>query len=559
MTVINGKQKMNWMRHALLGTAFASALTIALPAMGQGAATEIPRLVSKNGRHALIVDGAPFLILGAQVNNSSNYPSALPQIWPTLDRMHANTVEIPVAWQQVEPVEGKFDFSFLQTLLDQARTNHKRVVLLWFGTWKNTSPGYTPDWVKTDNRRFPRMKLRDGTDHYVHSPLFRATLEADKRAFVAMMTYLKAHDPQNTVIMVQPENETGSYRSPRDFGPEAQKLFVGPVPVELTRALGKSGGTWDQVFGKQANRAFNTWYTARYVGEIAAAGKAVKPLPMYVNAALAGPSNVPDPTGVASGGPQQDVLDIWKAGAPAIDFAAPDIYDRKSENVVQYLDKYNRPDNALMVPEIGNAVDFARFFYAAVGRGAIGFSPFGMDDTGFFNYPLGAAKLDDATMRAFSDKYAVFEGAMRDWARVAYEKPTWGAAKPDANAEGVASQSTTMGGWTITASYGEWQFGQKDWTWLKSDPAPWASQPVGGVAVAQLSADEFLVTGDHVRLNFGTAKGGADHGMMLRVEEGHFTDGKWVMDRIWNGDQTDYGINMIDRPVWLKVTMGRYR
>lgn len=541
---------MRWMRNLLLGT----ALVVSVPAFGQEA-TQIPRLESKGGRHALIVDGAPFLMLGAQVNNSSNYKAALPQVWPMLERMHANTVEIPIAWQQVEAVEGRFDFSFLQTLLDEARVNKKRVVLLWFGTWKNTSPAYTPDWVKLDNRRFPRMKLRDGSDHYVHSPLFRATLEADKRAFVAMMHYLKAHDPQNTVIMVQPENEVGSYRSPRDYGAEAQKLFAGQVPGALVKALGKAAGTWDQVFGKQADRAFNTWYTARFVGEIAAAGKAVKPLPMYVNAALAGPSNVPDPTGVASGGPQQDVIDIWKVGAPAIDFAAPDIYDRKSENVALYLDAYNRPDNALMVPEIGNAVDFARFFYAAVGRGAIGFAPFGMDDTGFFNYPLGAAKLDDATMRAFSDKYALFESGMRDWARIAYEKPIWGAAKPD---DGSA-QSTTMGGWTITARYGEWQFGQKDWTWLKSEAAPWASQPVGGVAVAQLSADEFLVTGDHVRLSFGTAKGGADHGMMLRVEEGHFADGIWVMDRIWNGDQTDYGVNIIDRPVWLKVTMGRYR
>jgi beta-galactosidase GanA len=469
--------------------------------------------------------------------------------------MHANTVEVPIAWQQVEPVEGKFDFSFLQTLLDQARVHRQRVVLLWFGTWKNTAPSYAPDWFKTDNRRFPRMKLRDGTDHYVHSPLFPATLEADKRAFVAMMTYLKQHDPQNTVILVQPENETGSYRSPRDFGAEAQKLFAGAVPAELARKLGKPAGTWEQLFGKQADRAFNTWYTARFVGEIAAAGKAVKPLPMYVNAALAGPSNVPDPTGVASGGPQQDVLDIWKAAAPAIDFAAPDIYDRDAAHVALYLDAYNRPDNALAVPEIGNAVDFARFFYAAVGRGAIGFAPFGMDDTGFYNYPLGAKRLDDATLAAFGDKYALFEGAMRDWARIAFEHPTWGTARP----EDGASQSKTMGGWTITASYGEWQFGQKDWTWIKSEPAPWASQPVGGAAVAQLSADTFLVTGDHVRLQFGSAKGAPEHGMVLRVEEGHFAGGAWVMDRIWNGDQTDYGINIVDRPVWLKVVMGRYR
>ena len=56
----------------------------ALPAM---AATEIPRLVSKNGRHALFVDGAPFLMLGIQANNSSNYPAMLPLVWPMVERL----------------------------------------------------------------------------------------------------------------------------------------------------------------------------------------------------------------------------------------------------------------------------------------------------------------------------------------------------------------------------------------------------------------------------------------------------------------------------------------
>ena len=110
-------------------------------------------------------------------------------------------------------------------------------------------------------------------------------------------------------------------------------MFAKPVPAELAKALKKPGGSWTQMFGAQADRAFNTWHTARFVDEIAAAGKAIKPLPMYVNASLAGPSNVPDPTGVASGGPQQDVLDIWKAAAPALDFQAPDIYDRDAAHV----------------------------------------------------------------------------------------------------------------------------------------------------------------------------------------------------------------------------------
>src|SRR5919107_2199625 len=118
-----------------------------------------------------------------QVNNSSNYPPMLPMVWPMAHRLHANTVEVPIAWEQIEPVEGRFDFSFVDELLKQARENDVRLVLLWFGTWKNTGPSYAPEWVKSDTRRFPRMRTADGKTHYVLSPHSRATLEADKTAF----------------------------------------------------------------------------------------------------------------------------------------------------------------------------------------------------------------------------------------------------------------------------------------------------------------------------------------------------------------------------------------
>ena len=178
-----------------------------------------------------------------------------------------------------------------------------------------------------------------------------------------------------------------------------------------------------------------------------------------------------------------------------------------------------------------------------------------MDGTGYFNYPLGARTLDDATLDAFALPYATIGRMMRDWALIASNNPTWGAAKPDDG----SSMSKTMGDWTIKTDWGEWQFGQKDWTWLKSAPPAWANEPVGGVAVAQLSDDTFLVIGDHVRVTIAPSTATVPNGTLVSVEEGYFDSGRWIKTRVWNGDQTDYGLNLLDRPVILKVTMGHYR
>ena len=543
------------MRAGLTVLRMCVAATVALAAAAR-AAQPLPHIVSSNGKHTFIVDGQPFLMLGAQANNSSNYPQMLPKVWPVIRQLGANTLEIPVAWEQVEPVEGSFDFSYLDTLLAQARENRVRLVLLWFGTWKNTSPNYTPEWVKTNSARFPRMKTADGKTHYVLSPHGAATLAADKRAFVRLMQHLKAADPQNTVIMVQPQNEIGSYGLARDHAPEPERLFRGSVPAKLAQLKGRSG-TWKEVFGEFAEQAFTSWHMARYVDEIAAAGKAAKNLPIYVNAALGDPFNAKAASTSPSGGPQWNMIDVWKAAAPNIDLLAPDIYNREEREWTALVGHYARGDNPLFIPETGNSVEHARFFWLALGRGAIGYAPFGMDGTGYSNYPLGAKQLGPEEVEAFASKYRLFSPIASQWARIAGSRPTWGTAKP---ADGT-DQSKVLGRWRVTASYELWEFGERDWTWIKFDPHPTKGLPRGGLAVAQLGPDEYLIAGSDVRARFSLDRpANGEIGMMLRVEEGTFaSDGRWVMSRVWNGDQTDYGLNFTGQPALLKVKMGTYR
>ncbi len=529
-------------------TGFALSLMVStVPALS----SDIPRIVSQGGHHALLVDGQPFLMLGAQVNNSSNYPAALPQVWPIIDRMKANTLEVPVSWEQIEPAEGQFDFSWLDTLLPQAREHGVRLVLLWVGTWKNTAPNYTPAWVKLDNKRFPRMIDAQGRTHYALSPLQRSTLVADKRAFVRLMEYLKQNDPEHTVIMVQVENEPGSYGSVRDFSPNARRLFEGPAPAALLQRFGKSAGqSWKAAFGSDADEYFQAWHVAAYVNEIAAAGKAVKPLPMYVNAALAAASGRQPAATYASGGPVHHVIDVYKAAAPAIDLVAPDIYVRDHAAFSAYLGFYDRADNPLFVPETGNDRDYARFFFPVVGRGGIGFAPFGMDDTGYFNFPLGAKEFD-ADLNLLARNYQLFAPMQHEWAKLALAGRTWGAAEPTDPAQ-EHRQVLELGKYRATLTFGQLQFG-----WDKPTGNP---QPTGGVAIAEIGPDEFLVAGFDTRVAFSLARPAAGEAMVYaRVEQGHYDKGGWVFERVWNGDQTDYGLNFTDRQILLRVKLGGYR
>lgn len=515
---------------------------------GAAQAAEMPRLVERDGRHALLVDGSPYLVLGAQINNSSGWPAVLPEVWPALEAMHVNTAEAPVYWEATEPREGSFDFTNVDALVNGARAHHLRLVLLWFGTWKNGNMHYAPDWVKADTRRFPRMLNANGEPLDVLSAQAAATRDADAQAFAAVMRHLKEIDgTEHTVLMLQVENESGAIGTPRDFSAESNRLFAGSVPEDLARALKTKHGTWSEVFGRDANEVFQAYAQAKYVDAVAEAGKQEFPLPLYCNVWLNYPvaelpeRQVPNPgIGYPSGGPVQNRIELWKAFAPAIDMIGPDIYSDDSGLYSEVLSTYARPDNPLWIPETGEGDSYAKFLFAALGRGAIGFSPFGVDWTG---WTLPTGKVPEA----HTANYTLLGPMARELAQLNFE----GKLKTAVEGADAATQELDFGVWKASVRFG---FPQRD-----GRRPPGTEDHHGRALVAQVGEGEFLVTGVDASVAFHTE--GRLPGIrmeIVRAEEGSYADGRWKVRRLWNGDQTDRGLNFRRVPNSVRVFVRQF-
>jgi hypothetical protein len=519
-------------------------------------AQDMPKLVHKDGRSALMVDGAPFLVLGGQLHNSSAWASILPKVWPDVEAMHLNTVAAPVYWEQLEPTEGTFDYTQVDELLREAREHHVRLILLWFGTWKNGQMRYTPRWVKTDGTRFPRVIDPHGEPIEVLSANATATLEADKTAFVALMRHLKQADgDRHTVIMVQVENESGAIGSVRDYSPMAERQFDAQVPATLTAALKKPSGTWKQVFGGAADETFQAWSVARYIDEIARAGKAEYALPLYANCWLSYPVHelperqIPQPgVGYPSGGPVQSMLDLWKLAAPDLDMIGPDIYSNDSDFVRDVLRTYARPDNALWIPEANSGDDYAKYFFSALGMGAIGFSPFGFDKANAAVPPPSSETAPTAAghVSAHAENFALIAPMQRVIAQLNYD----GKLQTAVEEAGQPSQTLTFGKWQAVVAFG---FPQRD-----GQKAPGTKDLHGRALVAQIGPDKFLVTGIDASVTFRLAPGNRGHAQILQAVEGRYEDTVWKPSRIWNGDETDRGLCFLHQVTAVQIEMGTF-
>ena len=523
------------------------------------AASPIPHLRKQGTATQLIVDGKPFLALAGELSNSSaTSVEYMKTVWPRLvAQTKLNTVLAGVSWNQIEPREGKFDFSVLDGLIQGARSHNMRLVLLWFATWKNGLSSYPPDWVKKNFERFPRSQMvGDNTPWPVFgttrspvtgplniellSPFGDATRDADAHALAATMRHIKAVDGrEHTVIMIQVENETGFQGDTRDRSPLANKAFEGPVPKDLMdylqqhkdtlipelrkvwEATGfKTSGTWEEVFGKvrAADEIFMAWNFARYINRVVEAGKAEYPIPMFTNCPQLGFGTAPAPLrgGGQSGGAMADAIDVWRAGAPRIGLFAADIY---SPDFVGFCARYTQSGNPLFIPETRGDME-AKAIYAFGRHDAIGLSLMGVERSptpepdmirGFDLIdqlaPLITKHQGNGTMTA-----------------------VWLGPKDP-------PKKIQLGNYTFSVSF---------MTPRGLPGAPPLPEPYPSAAAIFIATgpDEFYAAGNSVSVAFSPNGPGPEHAGIGTVEEGTFIAGRWVPSRQLAGDETGQGQNL---------------
>lgn len=514
-------------------------LLVSTPALN---AAELPHIRMANGIGQLIVNGQPFLILGGELGNSSAGTAAQADlIVPRVAAMHVNTILMPVAWEQIEPREGNFDFSILDHWIDAARKHDVHLVLLWFASWKNALSDYAPAWVKSDPKRFARAESAEGKPLEILSTLSAENRRCDSRAFAALMRHVGEKDSrQQTVLMVQVENEVGYLGPGRDRSAEATRQFRVPVPASLVRALAakrlqlspelaahfnEHGRSWSEVFGEDASEVFMAWNYATYIQAVAQAGKGEYALPMYVNAQL--PAPMERPGEYPSGGPHPYYMEVWRAAAPSIDFYSPDIYWPNFEYWVQ---RYQIPGNPIFIPEARMESAPYNVLYAYGQARAFGFSPFSIDS-------LAPGKDNDPK----PDIMQVYEllDSMRD-------------LLPAAQAAGLTRglvlhatsprprQTVALGGYLFEA------------TLSRSWPARSIIADDGAVLILQTSPGEFYVIGSGLSISFARDPD-IDTGVtgiagIESIEQVSRAFGQWTIERRLNGDQTDQGRQLLLDP-----------
>ena len=558
---------------------------------------QLPYLEKTSNSTKLIVDGKPYVMLSGELHNSTcSSEEYMKDVWADMAAVNLNSVIATVSWELIEPVEGQFDFTLVDAMIEGAKAEDLKLALIWFGTFKNPFMTYAPSWVKKDPKRFPRSQTAVGVDLDLPSMFSDDVLEADLKAYVELMNYIKETDTGHTVIMMQIGNEPGLRGAPRDYSKEAERAWNSDVPEKLVNYLKdnksslqpdlaqaweengyKTTGSWEEVFGKSitendgsgkivnfTEHIFTAYSFAKYLDLFSSEGKKIHSLPTFVNASVFGVNS--RGASLGNGCSIPEFFDLYAAGAPSLDILTPNSYMLQLDQICEV---FSWKGNPIFIPESGAVA--ARPLYAIGEWDALCFSPFGIDD------------FDPANLSAEQELYAEAYGVMQNMydhitSNLGSEKMRGVFIYPGKEVEilEIGDYKFTISprrGFDIGLIMGEaGQRAERNQNGDSEDeedaPAPAPNmfggnrgpeQPVmGGAIIIQNSADEFYIVGYGLNADI-TVKDGikADFCDFDQIWEGTFKNNQFIPGRLLNGDEQNVYLDNSGIGV-LKVKMYHY-
>jgi hypothetical protein len=252
-----------------------------------------------HGVPTLHVDGAPFLILGAQCDiwRSTRQDAKTVAFFDGYQAMNATTVSVGIPWSKLEPEEDRYEFAFLDWFIQQAESHHLKLIVNLFnsnvcGKVKEGDPNasfqsYPPAYILSHPETYQRMILPYDCQYDAYGPPMcpndPRTLERERRLVVRVAERLRQCDVRRTVIMVQLDNEF-YYQQWVGKQPKDAKAVRCQCPSCIRRwKAGSYRSGEDFMF-----RSF-----ADYANEISNAFSKVYPLPLYLNSPWWNPDVIP--------------------------------------------------------------------------------------------------------------------------------------------------------------------------------------------------------------------------------------------------------------------------
>ncbi len=502
------------------------------------------------GIKTLFVNNEPFFMRSGEIHNSS--ASSLEvmetEVWPQIKELNLNSLIVPIYWECIEPKCGVFDFSLMDGIIMRAREEGIKLAFLWFGLWKNAESMYVPGWMKKDTETFFRVQKVNGEKINTISPLCMAAVEEDKRAFSTIMKHIKEIDAnENTVLIMQVENEIGLLGTPRDYCEYANEQFEAAVPKDIAKLYNVSG-SWKEAFLEDAEEYFMAYYFSKAVEEIARAGQGEYDLPCYTNAWL---KKFPwYPGSYPSGGPVKSVHKIWKEFAPSLFALAPDIYVPYCADV---MDEYAYEDNALFIPEIRkDAVAASYAIYAMLKHNAICFSPFGIEelalDPELVDKPpmevMLALKIDPSAFDTRGSK----ELLSASYSLLENLEPLYLEYRGTDKLQSFIRHGENDNGCFVRTE--EYDF--------KVDyDARCSGHPLGSFSSIQISENRFLIIGMACSIEPMVKPGENKKVGILKFEAGTLKAGKWKGEKLLNGDEK-ISIKCPDMPTAYMLELYKY-